>query len=212
MLERCIGFEPWDLFPLTLKCYGKCLQNYKGTIFDVAWTEKYRFEIINAVTDEPKGTIFSVISLIISTDQRYWTERSPVSSWWAGHLRGKLKRPLTSSRVNHWEIALYSSFFRLVKDIREKSMEKSLFFFLRTWSNPDYILTMGSFVQVTSYDLRVDNKLFERWNYDIMISLNRLFRTLLWFFSLSRHGRKHWFTRLQCGGDKSLLIISCANF
>ena len=44
-------------------------------------TEKYRFEIINAVTDEPKGTIFSVISLIISTDQRYWTERSPVSSW-----------------------------------------------------------------------------------------------------------------------------------
>ena len=27
-----------------------------------------RFEIINAVTDEPKGTIFSVISLIISTD------------------------------------------------------------------------------------------------------------------------------------------------
>ena len=67
-LERYIGFEPWDLFPLTIKCYRKCLQNYKGTIFDVAWTEKYRFEIINAVTDEPKGTIFSVISLIISTD------------------------------------------------------------------------------------------------------------------------------------------------
>ena len=52
----------------------------------------------------------------------------------------------------------------------------------RTWSNPDYILTMGSFIQVTSYDLRVDNNLFERWNYDIMISLNLLFRTLLWFF------------------------------
>ena len=67
-LERYIGFEPWDLFPLTIKCYRKCLQNYKGTIFGVAWTEKYRFEIINAVTDEPKGTIFSVISLIISTD------------------------------------------------------------------------------------------------------------------------------------------------
>ena len=71
---------------------------------------------------------------------------------------------------------------------------------------------MGSFVQVTSCDLRVDNKLFERWNYDIMISLNLLFRTLLWFFSLSRHGRKHWLTRLQCDGDKSLLIISYANF
>ena len=104
VLERYIGFEPWDLFPLTIKCYRKCLQNYKGTIFGVAWTEKYRFEIINAVTDEPKGTIFSVISLIISTDQRYWTERSPFSSWWAGHLRGKLKRPLTSSRVNHWRL------------------------------------------------------------------------------------------------------------
>ena len=95
VLERYIGFEPWDLFPSTIKCYRKCIQNYKGTIFGVAWTEKYRFEIINAVTDEPKGTIFSVISLIISTDQRYWTERSPVSSWWAGHLRGKLKRALT---------------------------------------------------------------------------------------------------------------------
>ena len=68
VLERYIGFEPWDLFPLTIKCSRKCLQNYKGTIFGVAWTEKYRFEIINAVTDEPKGTIFSVISLIISTD------------------------------------------------------------------------------------------------------------------------------------------------
>ena len=39
---------------------------------------------------------------------------------------------------------------------------------------------MGKFVQVTSCDLRVDNKLFERWNYDIMIPLNLLFRTLLW--------------------------------
>ena len=67
VLERYIGFEPWDLFPLTIKCYRKCLQNYKGTIFDVAWTEKYRFEIINAVTVELMGTIFSVITLIIST-------------------------------------------------------------------------------------------------------------------------------------------------
>ena len=31
-------------------------------------------------------------------------------------------------------------------------------------------------------------------------------------FSLSRHGSKHWLTRLQCDGDKSLLIISYANF
>ena len=70
----------------------KCLQNYKGTIFGVAKTEKYRFEIINAVTDEYrfeiinavtdeyrfeiinavtdelKDTIFSVITLITSTD------------------------------------------------------------------------------------------------------------------------------------------------
>ena len=67
VLERCIGFEPWDLFPLTIKSYWKCLQNYKGTIFGVAWTEKYRFEIINAVTVELTGTIFSVITLIIST-------------------------------------------------------------------------------------------------------------------------------------------------
>ena len=31
-------------------------------------------------------------------------------------------------------------------------------------------------------------------------------------FSLSRHRRKHWLTRLHCGGDKPLLIISNANF
>ena len=68
MLERCIGFEPWDLFPLTIKRYRKCLQNYKATIFDAALTEKYRFELINAVTDEPKGPIFSAISLMVSTD------------------------------------------------------------------------------------------------------------------------------------------------
>ena len=59
VLERYIRFEPWDFFPLTIKCYRKCLQNYKGTIFGVTWTEKYRFKIINAVTDEPKGIIFS---------------------------------------------------------------------------------------------------------------------------------------------------------
>ena len=168
MLERYIGLEPWDLFLLKIKCYRKCLQNYKGTIFGVAWTEKNRFEIINAVTDEPKVTVFSVISLIISTDQRYWTEPSPFSSWWAGHLSGKLKRPLTSTRVNHREIALFSSFIKLVKDTREKSMENNgdeiaVIFSWRTWSNPDYILTMGSFVQVTSCNLHVANKLFESW-------------------------------------------------
>ena len=31
-------------------------------------------------------------------------------------------------------------------------------------------------------------------------------------FSLSRHRRKHLLTRLHCGGDKPLLIISNANF
>ena len=35
VLERYIGFEPWDLFSLTIKCYRKCLQNHKGTIFSV---------------------------------------------------------------------------------------------------------------------------------------------------------------------------------
>ena len=39
--------------------------------------------------------------------------------------QGKIKGPLTSSRVNHWEIALYSSFLKLVKDIREKIMENN---------------------------------------------------------------------------------------
>ena len=34
--SNVIGFEPWDLFPLTIKCYRKRLQNYKGTIFGVA--------------------------------------------------------------------------------------------------------------------------------------------------------------------------------
>ena len=38
MLERYIGFEP-----------------YEETNFGVAWTEKYRFEIINGVTDEPRA-------------------------------------------------------------------------------------------------------------------------------------------------------------
>ena len=33
---------------------------------------------------------------------------------------------------------------------------------------------------ITTFSM--DKKLFERWNYDIMISLNLLFRTLLWFF------------------------------
>ena len=49
----------------------------------------------------------------------------PFFSWWAGYLRGKLERPLTSSRVNRWEITLYWSFFKLVKDMREKSRENN---------------------------------------------------------------------------------------
>ena len=68
MLERYIGFEPWDLFPLIIKCYSEYPQNYEGSVFGVAWTVEFRFEIINAVTDEPTSTMFSVISLIISTD------------------------------------------------------------------------------------------------------------------------------------------------
>ena len=135
MLERYIGFEPWDLFPLTIKCYRKCLQNYKGTIFGVAWTEKYRFEIINAVTDEPKGTIFSVISLIISTDKRCWTEQPPFSSV-AGHLRGKLKRPLVwitgrllyihlSIKISGrkvWKIMVIKSLFFFLKDMKQSRL------------------------------------------------------------------------------------------
>ena len=33
VLKRYIGSEPWDLFPLTIECYRKCLQNYTGTLF-----------------------------------------------------------------------------------------------------------------------------------------------------------------------------------
>lgn len=41
---------------------------------------------------------------------------------------------------------------------------------------------MRSFIPVTSCALRMGNEQFERWNYDIMISFNLLFRTLFWFF------------------------------
>ena len=33
VLKRYIGSEPWDLFPLTIECYRKCLQNHTGTLF-----------------------------------------------------------------------------------------------------------------------------------------------------------------------------------
>ena len=97
MLERYIGFEPLDLFHLTTKCYRKCLQNFKGTIFGVAWTEKYRFEIIDAVTDESKGTIFDNLYRPTFLDRTisffFLVSRPPP---------GKLKmRPLTFSLVNH---------------------------------------------------------------------------------------------------------------
>ena len=49
----------------------------------------------------------------------------------------------------------------------------------------------------------------ELWHYDLIKSFISNF---VMIFSLSRHGRKHWLTRLQCDGDKSLLIISYANF
>ena len=102
--------------------------------------------------------------------------------------RGKIKETFDfTSRVNHSEIALYSSFFKLIKKISGRKVwkimvMKSPFFFLKDMKQPDCILTMGSFVQVISCNLRVDNKLFERWNHDIMISLNLLFRILLRFF------------------------------
>ena len=65
--------------------------------------------------------MFTTTTVSEKWNKRCWTEQPPFSSW-AGHLRGKLKRPLASSRVNHWEIALYSSFY---KDVREKSMENN---------------------------------------------------------------------------------------
>ena len=44
-----------------------------------------------------------------------------------------------------------------------------------------------------------------------MILLNPFFGTLLWFFFLSRHGWKHWLTRVTATVI-SLLIISYINF
>ena len=49
----------------------------------------------------------------------------------------------------------------------------------------------------------------ELWHYDFIKSFISNF---VMVFSLSRHRGKHWLTRLLCGGDKSLLIISYANF
>ena len=121
VLERYIRFEPWDLFPLTIKCYRKCLQNYKGTIFGVAWTEKYRFEIINAVTDEPKGTIFSSYKLD-NLHRITLLDRTISFFFLVSRLpQGKIKETFDFLS----EIAWYSSFFKLVKDIWEKSMENN---------------------------------------------------------------------------------------
>ena len=49
----------------------------------------------------------------------------------------------------------------------------------------------------------------ELWHYDFIQSFISNF---VMIFSLTRHRRKHWLTRLHCGGNKSLLIISYANF
>ena len=55
---------------------------------------------------------------------------------------------------------------------------KSLFFFLKDIRQSRLHINHGEFR--SSDELRVvDSKLFERWNDDIMISLNLLFRTLL---------------------------------
>ena len=121
VLERYIRFEPWDLFPLTIKCYRKCLQNYKGTIFGVTWTEKYRFKIINAVTDEPKGTIFSSYKLD-NLHRITLLDRTISFFFLVSRLpQGKIKETFDFLS----EIAWYSSFFKLVKDIWEKSMENN---------------------------------------------------------------------------------------
>ena len=67
---------------------------------------------------------------------------------------------------------------------------KSLFFFLKDMKQSRLHINHGEFR--SSDKLRfVDNKLFERWNYDTVISLNLLFRTFFMILSLLRHGRKH---------------------
>ena len=61
---------------------------------------------------------------------------------------------------------------------------KSLLFFLKDMNQSRLHINHGSFVQVTSCDLRVDNKLFERWNYDIMISLKSFISNFVMIFFL----------------------------
>ena len=144
VLERFIGLEPWDLLPLTIKCYRNFLQNYKGTIFGVAWTEKYRFEIIDAVTDESKSTIFDNLYRPTLLDRT-------ISFFF-------LVRPLTSSLVNHWEIVFYLFSLSLEKISRRRvwkiTVIKSLFFY-------DYDL-IKSFISnfVLSFSLSI---FFRRW-------------------------------------------------
>ena len=60
---------------------------------------------------------------------------------------------------------------------------KSLLFFLKDMNQSRLHINHGSFVQVTSCDLRVDNKSFERWNYDIMISLKSFISNFVMIFS-----------------------------
>ena len=154
MLERFIGLEPWDLLPLTIKCYRNFLQNYKGTIFGVAWTEKYRFEIIDAVTDESKGTIFDNLYRPTFLDRTisffFLVSRPP-----QGKIKDETFDFLSCKSLRDCVLFI---FFKLGKDIREKSMEnngvKSLFFY-----DYDFI---KSFISnfVMSFSLSI---FFRRW-------------------------------------------------
>ena len=121
VLERFIGLEPWDLLPLTIKCYRNFLQNYKGTIFGVAWTEKYRFEIIDAVTDESKGTIFDNLYRPTFLDRTisffFLVSRPP-----QGKIKDETFDFLSCKSLRDCVLFI---FFKLGKDIREKSMENN---------------------------------------------------------------------------------------
>ena len=121
VLERFIGLEPWDLLPLTIKCYRNFLQNYKGTIFGVAWTEKYRFEIIDAVTDESKGTIFDNLYRPTFLDRTisffFLVSRPP-----PGKIKDETFDFLSCKSLRDCVLFI---FFKLGRDIREKSMENN---------------------------------------------------------------------------------------
>ena len=49
---------------MTKKCSRKCLKNYKGTIFGVAWTEKYLIKDIREKSMENNGDEIAVLFLM----------------------------------------------------------------------------------------------------------------------------------------------------